>query len=283
MLFGPTIRAFGMSPSRFKVKLPMNSAGGHQTDPQPHLILIAGCPGTGKSTFAMSVALEQGILKCVSTDTVRATMRSFISKEISPALHRSSYAPAFEGDCPVRSWKETSSVLSQSVEALVVDAMRRGTSLVLEGVHVVPNNDLIRTWEDSTGGTAMGVLLRIKNEDKHKKQLRERGLITGATDEEEKKIAAFDRIRAIQEELMNLAKEHDWLQIEQRTAPDPLDLVESAEAKDEDTSYDTTNRDDDGCLAHDIFPPKADTSNHGKIHASSFVRPFKLIKSLDDS
>lgn len=57
----------------------------------PKLILIAGCPGTGKSTFGMSLALEQGILKCISTDTVRAVMRSYVPESISPPLHRSSY------------------------------------------------------------------------------------------------------------------------------------------------------------------------------------------------
>jgi hypothetical protein len=57
----------------------------------PKLILIGGCPGTGKSTFGMSLALEQGILKCISTDTVRAVMRSYVPESISPPLHRSSY------------------------------------------------------------------------------------------------------------------------------------------------------------------------------------------------
>lgn len=134
-------------------------------------------------------------------------------------------------------------MLSRSVEALVIDAMRRGTSIVVEGVHVVPNNDLIRMWEESTGGTAMGVLIQIKNEDKHKRQLRERGLITGATDEEERKIAAFDRIRAIQAEMMALAREHDWMQIEQRTTPDPLDLVEQCDDVTTMTTTTTTTND----------------------------------------
>ena len=103
---------------------------------KPKLILISGSPGTGKSTFGMAVALDQGILKCVSTDTVRQVMRSFVAAEVSPALHRSSYAGAFEGDDPVRSWRETCTVLSASVEALVDDSIARGVSLVVEGVHV---------------------------------------------------------------------------------------------------------------------------------------------------
>jgi hypothetical protein len=74
-------------------RLKFNSARPHLKDGKepPKLILISGSPGTGKSTFGMSLALEQGILKCISTDTVRAVMRSYVPEDISPPLHRSSY------------------------------------------------------------------------------------------------------------------------------------------------------------------------------------------------
>lgn len=193
---------------------------------KPKLILITGSPGTGKSTFGMTVALDQGILKCISTDTVRAVMRSFVSEDVSPALHRSSYAPAFEGDDPVRSWKETCTVLHHSVEGLVDDAIKRGQSLVVEGVHVVPSSCFIERWE-ANGGVAIGCLLQIQDPEKHKAQLRRRGFMTGNIENENSKLASFDRIRAIQDEMMTLAKESKWLQIEQRTAPDPLDMISS--------------------------------------------------------
>jgi len=221
------VDAFGVS-SRFFVKQqnPAAPASGGNP-PGPKLILIGGPPGTGKSTFGMSVALDQGILKCISTDTVRAVMRSFVSEDISPALHRSSYAAAFEGDDPVRSWRETCSVLATSVEGLIDDAMKRRQSIVVEGVHVVPCNKLIEKWREM-GGTAIGCILQIANEEKHKKQLRRRGVMTGVHEAEEDKIAHFHRIRCIQDEMIRLAKENDWLQIEQRTAPDPLDVVGAA-------------------------------------------------------
>eukprot|EP00563_Minutocellus_polymorphus_P001017 CAMPEP_0181038818 /NCGR_PEP_ID=MMETSP1070-20121207/10133_1 /TAXON_ID=265543 /ORGANISM="Minutocellus polymorphus, Strain NH13" /LENGTH=281 /DNA_ID=CAMNT_0023116617 /DNA_START=185 /DNA_END=1030 /DNA_ORIENTATION=- len=194
-------------------------------DPKkPKLVLIAGCPGTGKSTFGMSVALDQGILKCISTDTIRATMRSFVASDVSPALHRSSYAPAFDGDDPVRSWKETCKVLDASVHALVDDSMDRGTSIVVEGVHVVPSRELIEKWE-AAGGVAIGVLLQIQDPDTHKRLLKKRGFITGNVGAEVKKLRGYDRVRTIQDEMMKLAKESGWLRIEQRTEPDPLDMV----------------------------------------------------------
>ncbi|KAL3909397.1 MAG: hypothetical protein SGARI_002618 [Bacillariaceae sp.] len=262
-------QGFGMSASRFILKTPKDN--GQQ---KPNLILISGSPGTGKSTFAM----------CISTDTIRATMRSFVSPDISPALHRSSFAEAFEGDCPVRSWRETCSVLSPSVEGLIEDAMNRGTSIVVEGVHVVPNNDLIQKWQEA-GGIAVGVLLQIRNDDKHKGQLRKRGVMTGEPSAEEKKIAAFDRIRAIQDEMMRLAKEHQWLQIEQRTAPDPLDLVGGAldgdnvfehvvisddvDPKEEETTEEVVNGEETIVEEH----AKAPSRLSNELNTTSFLTP----------
>ena len=178
----------------------------------------------GKSTFGMKVALDHGILKCISTDTVRAVMRSFVPKEVSPALHRSSYAAAYTDDNAVRSWKETCSVLDASVEGLVEDAINRRVSLVVEGVHIIPSKRLIEKWEES-GGVALGVLLQVQDADVHKGLLTRRGFTTGKISAEQKKIGSYDRIREIQEEMMRLAKESGWLQIEQKTQPDPLELV----------------------------------------------------------
>lgn len=105
-------------------------------------VLIGGSLGTGKSTFGMAVALDHGILKCVSTDTMRQVMRSFVAAELTPALHRSSYA---------RSWQETCTVLHTNVEGLVDDAIKRGISIVVEGVHIVPSNEFTKKWEDAGG------------------------------------------------------------------------------------------------------------------------------------
>lgn len=212
--FNPSARAFLGSPK----KTPSSD--------EPKLILIGGAPGTGKSTFGMSVALDQGILKCISTDTIRAVMRSFVAKDVSPALHRSSYAEAFEGDDPVRSWRETCAVFSASVESLVDDAIARKVGLVVEGVHIIPDIKLIQKWEEA-GGVATGCLLQVSNPETHKKLLKKRGFITGNVENEEKKINAYERVRAIQDEMMRLADDSGWLRIEQRTEPDPLEMVAS--------------------------------------------------------
>jgi len=195
---------------------------------KPKLVIIGGCPGTGKSTFGMSVALDQGILKCISTDTIRAVMRSFIPKNISPALHRSSYAQVTDKDDPVHSWLETCQVLEKSVEEIVVDSIARHQGLVLEGVSIAPAKKLIEMWE-AGGGIATGCILVVSNPDTHKALLKRRGFLSGKTSEQsikdEKKIAAFDRIRKIQDEIIKLAHESNWIMIEQKIEPDPLEII----------------------------------------------------------
>jgi len=172
----------------------------------------------------MSIALDQGILKCVSTDTVRAVMRSYVPEGISPALHRSSYQPAGETDDAVKSWLETCKVLESSVEGLVIDAINRGVGLVLEGVSIAPSRRWIDIWEKA-GGVAIGCLLTVPDEHVHKSLLLKRGFITGKGSNEEKKLKSFDRVRSIQSEMIRLAEDSKWLLIEQKVEPDPLDIV----------------------------------------------------------
>lgn len=189
---------------------------------RPQLVLISGCTGSGKSTFGMTIALNQGVLRCISTDSVRQVMRSFISPSISPALHRSSYSGT--GD-PIQSWRECCQVMEDSIDGLVNDAINRGVSLVLEGVHIVPSNTLIDKWK-SVGGDALGCLLVITDEESHRDLIFKRGEITKKGSEKQE--SSFHRIRAIQQEMINLATAHEWLQIEQELGPNPMDIVSDA-------------------------------------------------------
>jgi len=95
---------------------------------------------------------------------------------------------------------------------------------VVEGVHVVPSRHLIQRWQDC-GGVAIGCLLTVTDEEAHRTLLRRRGFITGNVDAEEKKMKSMERVRMIQDEMIRLGKEHDWLQIEQKFEPDPLEVV----------------------------------------------------------
>jgi 2-phosphoglycerate kinase len=163
----------------------------------------------------MEVAIQKGILKCISTDTIRQTMRTF---DNTPALHRSS----FQGEAdPLVDWRESCSVLDAAIENIVMDCARRGTSLVLEGVHIVPSRSLIDKWNEA-GGLAVGAVLTIPDPEVHRKVIFRRGEQTGKGAEAQ--ITKFNRIRSIHDEMLRLGKECDWLIIEQRPllTPSPL-------------------------------------------------------------
>lgn len=183
---------------------------------KPQLILISGSTGTGKSTLGMSVALRQGILKCISTDTIRQVLRTYNN---SPALHRSSYSGE---DDPVMNWLECCDILQDSINSLVTDAIQRGSSLVLEGVHMIPSNILIDKWIQN-GGSAIGCVLTISNQENHRHLIIQRGKFSGKGAEQQ--VKAFQRIRTIQEEMLNLAQVHNWLIVEQQLQQDPVEII----------------------------------------------------------
>ena len=121
---------------------------------------------------------------------------------------------------------ETCKVLESSLEGLVDDAIRRRTSLVLEGVSLVPSTKWIEKWENS-GGLACGVLLTVTKEEVHRNLLRKRGFITGNQDNEQKKLDGFNRVRLIQDEMIQRAQKSGWVLIEQKIEPDPLEIIEN--------------------------------------------------------
>lgn len=175
------------------------------------------CISPGKSTLGMKIALSEGIMKCVSTDTIRQVVRSF---DQSDAIHRSSYSG--DGD-PIEAWKETSDALQPAILSVINDALKRNNSLVLEGVHLQPTSDILNRWREG-GGEAIGVLLVVPNEAAHRELIDIRGKL--AKKPAIAQIESFHRIRTIQNEMIRLAnQQNDWLIFEQNLQPDPVDVV----------------------------------------------------------
>jgi 2-phosphoglycerate kinase len=137
-------------------------------------------------------------------------MRKF---DDSDALHRSSYQG--KGD-PVNDWLSACHAIDVGLYAVMDDAIKRGQSLVVEGVHIIPSNELIERW-NASGGDATGVLIKISNEDAHRDLIFKRGelLKKGA----ERQLRAFERIRAIQNEMISRAEKYGWGMIEQELLP----------------------------------------------------------------
>tara|TARA_B100001113_G_scaffold76932_2_gene60220 strand:+ start:730 stop:1386 length:657 start_codon:yes stop_codon:yes gene_type:complete len=172
----------------------------------PRLLVVAGSSGAGKSSTARRILLERDFTRCVSTDAIREVLRTTDAERARPALHRSSFSLGGTGDA-VLDWLETCDELEHGIKATVERARREGVDLLLEGVHVVPMDRLLQAWRQD-GGVAVGVVLRVEDETRHEAMLREREQASWRR--ADRYIASLDRIRTIQDGLVDRAKVAGW-------------------------------------------------------------------------
>jgi 2-phosphoglycerate kinase len=113
---------------------------------KPVVVLIGGATGVGKSTIAAQVADRLGIIRIISTDSIRQVMRALFSQSLMPAIHHSSYDAGMgvriplgpEFDTHVVGFMEQVDVVNVGVLAILDRAIEERTSIVVEGVHMVP-------------------------------------------------------------------------------------------------------------------------------------------------
>jgi 2-phosphoglycerate kinase len=115
-----------------------------QEPDRPVILLLGGPTGAGKTSLALEVSRRLGIHAVLSTDAIRQIMRLVLSPELVPAIHASSYdahrairtAP---GEDPViEGFLAQASIVSVGVRAMLDRAVSENTSLILDGVSIVP-------------------------------------------------------------------------------------------------------------------------------------------------
>lgn len=159
----------------------------------------------------MSLGYNLGITKCVSTDTIRTIARGY---DTSIAVRRSS----FEGEQdPVLNWLESCETIEKGIQLLAEDALHKHVSLILEGVLLRPNNDLLDYWR-SKGGDAHGILLYIGDKEYHRSLISHRPQSNAVFQADH-----FTRIRSIHDEMKRLATVHNWCLIDQKDGVSAFD------------------------------------------------------------
>jgi 2-phosphoglycerate kinase len=121
-----------------------------QRSERPLALMIGGAVGAGKSSLATEVAHRLEIVRTQSTDMLREVMRTMIPQQLLPVLHVSSFE-AWE-TLPIRDkknraldelvaegFRSQAQLLEVPCKAVLQRAEAEGVSMILEGVHVLPN------------------------------------------------------------------------------------------------------------------------------------------------
>jgi 2-phosphoglycerate kinase len=123
-------------------------------DDRPIIVLLGGTSGVGKSSLALEVARRLSIGRVLSTDSVRDVMRVMVSDDLMPTLHVSSFEahtrlvhePSEPLDPVIEGFLEQTRTVSVGVRAVIERAVIEGTSLVLDGVSLVPGFLDLEEW-----------------------------------------------------------------------------------------------------------------------------------------
>src|SRR3954454_8494107 len=179
----------------------------------PLVILIGGATGVGKSTIATQLATRLGIVRTVATDAVREVMRAMFSPELMPSLHTSSFQAGgmlresgLQGtDRVIAGFREQTAAVSVGLNAFLTRAALEGTSVIIEGAHMVPGFIDV----DSTKGRvlAIPVVVTVEDEEVHRSHFAVRG--SDVTSRPAERYArGFDNIRRIQKFIRSQALSH---------------------------------------------------------------------------
>ena len=113
----------------------------------PLIVLIGGGTGVGKTTVGVALANLLRVSRVASTDEIRQVMRLMISSDLMPELQVSSYAaweaipvPADEAPDPViYAFRQQAARVSVGVRATIARAIDENVSLIVDGVHLMPD------------------------------------------------------------------------------------------------------------------------------------------------
>jgi 2-phosphoglycerate kinase len=180
----------------------------------PFVIMIGGATGVGKSTIATQLAVRLGVVRVVATDAIREVMRALFSSELMPTLYTSSFdadsalrePPPRPMDRVIVGFREQTAAVSVGVRALVERAAIEGTSVVIEGAHVVPGYIDLKALESRV--LAVPVVLTVDDEDLHRSHF-----VARSTDSSsrpfERYMRGFSNIRRVQKYIKSQALSHN--------------------------------------------------------------------------
>lgn len=180
---------------------------------KPVHLLIGGVAGVGKSVLASALAYRLGITRMISTDAVREILRATIPKDLLPTLHTSSFDSWRALATPhtaepsaalvMQGFRDQVSRVAVGLRAIQERSAREKTSLVVEGVHVVPG---YMTHQYQSEVIQIPIMLVLEDEELHRDRFALRERETRGSRSSGAYAHHFDQIRLIQQHLVELAR-----------------------------------------------------------------------------
>lgn len=204
---------------------------------RPVIVVLGGATGVGKSTIAAQLADRLGIVRMISTDSVREVMRAFFSESLMPAIHYSSYEAGRGVRIPLESgldhhvvgFMEQVDVVNVGVLAIVERAIEEHTSLIVEGVHMVPG---MLAWSGTKERMQEVLLLQmvvaVSDAALHRSHFLVREQETAGRRAIARYLKGFDEIRAIQDFILERARAEGTLVVDNVSIDDTVGVVVDA-------------------------------------------------------
>ncbi|UCE11763.1 MAG: hypothetical protein JSW61_07490 [Candidatus Thorarchaeota archaeon] len=111
----------------------------------PVVLVLEGASATGKSLLAMSMIVNLGATRFVSTDTVRQVLRSTLNEDDYPELFCHTYQAHHykqAGDKKlspvVRGFLAQNDLIQPTLNSTISRVLHEGAEAVIEGVHIIP-------------------------------------------------------------------------------------------------------------------------------------------------
>ena len=161
------------------------------------IILIGGASGVTKSSFSYELMIKYKIIHKLGSGFVREMAKSFISKKKNKNIYSHSFETNLKS--PIQNLLLQSIPLKKMFENAINRANREGTSIIIEGVNIIPGLSEFKNIDKK-------ILLVVRDEKKHF------NLINNNKTHKLRKVNNnyFKNIRLIQEELILLAKKYNW-------------------------------------------------------------------------
>ena len=213
---------------------------------RPVIILVGGATGVGKSTLATQLMERLGLVRLISTDTIREVMRAFFSPNLMPAIHYSSYdanravrIPLGDGiDTHVAGFMEQVEMVNVGLQAVLARAIEERTSMVIEGVHIVPGM-MTAQAVPLKDALMLPMVVTVANADLHRGHFLVRERETSGRRAVMRYLKGFEDIRMIQEYILGRARAEGTLVVDNVSIDDAVgtvlealyDLIESSEER----------------------------------------------------